>query len=477
MSFLLSPFTDIILRLFGIGPFWILYLGTVVALIGLVLEASDKTMILGIVAGMIRTFTNQQGPIRVKVSPSVARRVGFALLLTGIVLATAGTDAMASSPGSTLINYYGGGSSTIISQNACDGVSRIFGRCETGTGSCTINTGGSSCTSEILYPTPFTNTPFPTYFLTSNLFSVLPIGTMTFASPHNSTILLDGDTNDNSSTITNFDEHMKSYSLATNVYSSILVRSTGYVVCTSLSTNQNIQIKIKVGPGAYGNSAYVNCPAGVSTIIPYATETEFQQLSNATIFVTVGALNNDPNTTVSVNNEIIQAELDGNIWFNFPSASTELFSSTNYRLNFSNIFSVISRIHVRVIQGGVTGNEALQLQRSTNAGVTWINVSGCSITFGTGTGDFYQSLPACFAVAANSVNGVMYRMMGSGGNGAGDNPVFAFIYVEIGKSIMGITPLQTVSTTTGFTTIWNSIAVFQTTFTITFVWKSISESG
>jgi hypothetical protein len=145
MAYLLSPFTNFVLQLLGLGPFWVLYLGTVLSLLGVILTLSDKTGVLGAALALAKSASGIPGRTTVKISPGVALRVGVSVLLIGLAIAAAGTDAIAASP-TTFITYGAGGPSFFPCLPPLDWLPCYAPAGQNSTNVCTSsNVGTSSC--------------------------------------------------------------------------------------------------------------------------------------------------------------------------------------------------------------------------------------------------------------------------------------------------------------------------------------------
>jgi hypothetical protein len=262
----------------------------------------------------------------------------------------------------TGVNESSGGAVTFgcagLPLNGCDGVYRVgIGRCETGSGTCTIAAQGTTCNTVITFATVFTNTP---------------------------------------------------------------------TVVNLANTGTGAQGRISIGFACF------ICPAG-------------------------GAV--------------------AATWTSMPAASTELLGNTNDRLNFSNIFVGIGPIfHARVVTGSTSATAALQLQRSTNGGVSFSTVAGQTITFGTGTGDF-SPVGVTGTISGSAANGIEFRVTGTGGNGVGDNPAFASVYMELTKTMIANTLDYRSLTTTGVTIDITVPAPLTGSLSPTFNWEAWSYTG
>ena len=136
------------------------------------------------------------------------------------------------------------------------------------------------------------------------------------------------------------------------------------------------------------------------------------------------------------------------MWVAMPAASTEFLGNTNSRLNFSSIFQGNIILHARVLTGDASATAALQLQKDTDGtGNLWSNVVGATLTFGTGTGDFFSVISG--GQTPTATNGIEFRIVGSGGDGV-SSPVFQYIYFEVLRTATVGVIFVTTPTVTGF---------------------------
>jgi hypothetical protein len=106
MEYLFGPFTSSVLKFFGIGPFWILYIGTIVSILGVILISSDKQAVIATAIATVQVITGKQTS-RIRYSIGTLRKIGVAVLLLGLVLTGAAVDAMAATGGFLSIGYGG----------------------------------------------------------------------------------------------------------------------------------------------------------------------------------------------------------------------------------------------------------------------------------------------------------------------------------------------------------------------------------
>jgi len=143
----------------------------------------------------------------------------------------------------------------------------------------------------------------------------------------------------------------------------------------------------------------------------------------------------------------LTVESAGQTWSNMPVAQTEFFGDTlgQHRtvVDWGNMTGVDFVVDCSV--GSANANAVLDVQYSEDAGVTWTTVSGITVTVSNtlcGLGEpldwgaeagtcltssgfgCYQSIPA-----GARKQGTWLRVVGTSGNGAGDNPVFQQAYV------------------------------------------------
>lgn len=215
------------------------------------------------------------------------------------------------------------GSST-PSQNVCDGTLRIYGRCESGSTSCTVPSGGVSCLPNVspcfaalgcLYPVPFAN--IPTRYA-------------------------------NISTVTGF----------------------------------------------FGNAMVISNP-----------QVDFFDVGSA-----------------------------GLTWTGMPAAVTEIFGDLGQHWKGADWTGVDSvAFAVNCIFGSTSLTAILQLQYSIDGGGTFNNIAS-SISVQAAVcpnGGVTSGSPTAYvSVPANAqMNGIVVRVVGQFGGGAGDNPVFTQAYV------------------------------------------------
>jgi hypothetical protein len=115
-------------------------------------------------------------------------------------------------------------------------------------------------------------------------------------------------------------------------------------------------------------------------------------------------------------------------WINMPVATTEIFGNINAEnrivVDWISVNSVAFEINCQTPSSGL--NPTLQLQWSTDGGVTWNNIastitidnfSGCPMATIIETA--YATVPATAQTA-----GTLLRIVGQNGGGVGDNPSF-----------------------------------------------------
>jgi hypothetical protein len=97
MSYVLGWFTSTVVKLFGLNPFWLFYLGTIIGILGVILISSDKQ---GVIATAIATVRVLAGKPRstIKYSVGTWRKFGVVVLIIGIVLGAVAVDAMQTNP-------------------------------------------------------------------------------------------------------------------------------------------------------------------------------------------------------------------------------------------------------------------------------------------------------------------------------------------------------------------------------------------
>jgi len=143
----------------------------------------------------------------------------------------------------------------------------------------------------------------------------------------------------------------------------------------------------------------------------------------------------------------LTVESAGQTWLNMPAAQTEFFGDAlgQHRIivDWGNMTGVDFVVDCSV--GSANAGAVLDVQYSEDAGITWTTISGITVTvsntlcglaepldWGAEAGTClttsgwgcYQSIPT-----AARKQGTWLRVVGTSGNGAGDNPVFQQAYV------------------------------------------------
>jgi len=111
-----------------------------------------------------------------------------------------------------------------------------------------------------------------------------------------------------SGTVPNTDTNLKTYSLPANTYTHVIVEAEGYVTFTTLSTNQDVNIKIKSGSTQQGNTMIVDAALSATSKIPFSIKASFVQTGSATLAITHGAAAADANTTTFLNSMRVYGE-------------------------------------------------------------------------------------------------------------------------------------------------------------------------
>lgn len=115
-------------------------------------------------------------------------------------------------------------------------------------------------------------------------------------------VLLNGDSVQASNTVVNADTTQKTYALAANSFTSILVEAYGDIGITSTSTNQIVNFKIKDAGTQKGSTQFSKPTA--NTAINWTTwvvKAIFAETSSVSLTITAGAAGTDANTTVNTN--------------------------------------------------------------------------------------------------------------------------------------------------------------------------------
>src|SRR5207245_5523749 len=120
---------------------------------------------------------------------------------------------------------------------------------------------------------------------------------------HDSTVhLVNADETQASATVPNADTTLKTFTLAANTYTQIIVEAEGYVQESALTANQNISIKVKLAGTQAGQTMLFNPQAvtvGAKTPFPIKASGALQ--AGGAVTVTIGAPAADANTTVFLN--------------------------------------------------------------------------------------------------------------------------------------------------------------------------------
>jgi hypothetical protein len=305
----------------------------------------------------------------------------------------------------------------------------------------TIAGGAISTTGSVTFSPAYTSSPVVSMHIlfdplvgTSNIVSQ----TVTLVDPANSLFVIsDDETQTSVASIPNADTNQKTFSLSTNGYTSISVESEGYVSCGTLSTNQAVNIKIKVGATQKGQTMIVDCALSATAIIPFSIKAVFAQTASGTIAVTVGAAAADANTSMKINSLRVYGIGPIQTWSAMPAATTEIFGSTKNRASLSNTgpqggSAVQLTLSVNVVLAGVAGSK-LELQTSGDLS-TWTDP--CSPA---GSGDVSISSTGVNAVTCTfpvgTVSSAAYiRLVGLSGNGV-ISPEFGLVTATFDQSV------------------------------------------
>ena len=173
-------------------------------------------------------------------------------------------------------------------------------------------------------------------------------------------------------------------------------------------------------------------------------------------------------------------------WTSMPFNSTELFNETTHRVildSFDQIAGIGLALEVSCTIPSNTVGANLQMQSATYSSVTGLNTTNftnlatsllidnstnhpCPGTLITGT-----TFPAA-ATQAGVVN-LILRVVGSGGGGTGDNPVFTAINLMLRHKIFNLVDTYASSkSTTGFTASVTFTLTPQAATTISFDWMA-----
>lgn len=188
------------------------------------------------------------------------------------------------------------------------------------------------------------------------------------------------------------------------------------------------------------------------------------------------------------------------VWANFPlstqcstgnytAQNCELLGNTTYRgtLNFiaSNTESgVRAGFSATCINPSNTVGAILQLQYANYSAVTHLNTTNFVNFGGTIKIDNSANWPCpgnlvgAFANLPPTLGGVIFRIVGTGGGGVGDNPRFSSVTVNIGQLLLSATIFEPLSiTTSGFTANVRVTYPTLSTLTLGFRWIATNSSN
>jgi hypothetical protein len=114
-------------------------------------------------------------------------------------------------------------------------------------------------------------------------------------------VLINADETQISGTVPNADTVVKTYTLAANTYSKIIVEAEGFGQFVLASTNQTINIKVKFAGTQVGQTMRLNAALGATSLIPFPIKASGAFAAGGAVDVTIGALNADTNTILFLN--------------------------------------------------------------------------------------------------------------------------------------------------------------------------------
>jgi hypothetical protein len=230
---------------------------------------------------------------------------------------------------------------------------------------------------------------------------------------------------------------------STNICTNANVNSTSCPLPSSLCTVANIgtsscQLPLNGCDGVYrvgiGRCEKGSGSCGINTgtctsIITYPTtftNAPFREVIT-TLCTGCGGLASVVTDSMSV----IFAGATAQVWTSMPAAQTEIFGTTadEVIVDWTQINTVA--FEVNCIVGSGAASPTLQLQWSTNGGVTWNNIAA-AITidnFAFCPGNNVLTTAYVTVPAAAQTGTTLLRVVGAGGAGVGDNPSFSKIVV------------------------------------------------
>jgi len=173
-------------------------------------------------------------------------------------------------------------------------------------------------------------------------------------------------------------------------------------------------------------------------------------------------------------------------WTGMPFNQTELFAETTHRVildSFDQIAGIGFSLVVACTFPSNTVGANLQMQSATYSSITGLNTTNftnlgtsllidnstnhpCPGTLITGT-----TFPA--AATQNGVVNLILRVVGSGGGGSGDNPVFTAVNLMLRHKVFNLVDTYASSkSTTGFTASVTFTLTSQAAITISFDWMA-----
>ncbi len=114
-------------------------------------------------------------------------------------------------------------------------------------------------------------------------------------------VRINADETQASATIPNVDTAVKTYTLAANNYTLIIVEAEGYGSFVLASTNQIISIKIKFGATQIGQTLTLDAALGATSRIPFPIKGSGAFTAGGAITITISAPAADANTTIFLN--------------------------------------------------------------------------------------------------------------------------------------------------------------------------------
>ena len=169
-----------------------------------------------------------------------------------------------------------------------------------------VTRGNLVVTGRTLYPN--SHNAFDVGFSTTQAFRNGFFAGQVKARTKNVIVVENLDETQTSATIPNADTDLKTYVLPANSYTHVIVEAEGYVAFTTLSTNQDVNLKIKDGSTQVGQTMKIDAALSATSKIPFSIKTSFVDTIGATLHITHGAAAADANTTTFLNSLRVYGE-------------------------------------------------------------------------------------------------------------------------------------------------------------------------